>query len=177
MLDKMRTGLNIFILCMFVVAIVYGIITIIYNAFNADSINNVNIISTENIDTYITEKNLVITDYSTFFVLEGCVQKLITSLHENKTSEVYDVLIGDFKTQIDNDKTKLIKYYNNNFKYETVEDMDVIGYQNFNNLKQVYKIDEYNYICIVTSINESKLAKIGIKLISSDKYIVSYLEI
>jgi len=177
MLDKIRTGLNMFLLFMFAVAVVYGIITIIYNAFNAESINNVNIINTQNIDTHITEDNLVITDYSIFYTLENCVQNVIASLNENNTSEVYDILINDLKKQIGTDKSKLTKYYNDNFKFESVANMDVIGYQNFNNLKKVYKVDEKNYICIVTSINKSKSTKIGIKLINNENFIVSYLEI
>lgn len=177
MLEKIRSGLNLFILFMFVVAFIYGIVIIITNAINSEKINNMNPITTQNVDIYLTENYLLKTDYNTFFTLEDCIQDVITSLHDNKLSDVYNILIGDLKNTIGNDKTKLTEYYNKNFKYEFPDNMSFYGYQNVNNLKQVYKVDKNTYICVVTSINESKLTKIGIKLIDSETYLVSYIEI
>jgi ABC-type maltose transport system permease subunit len=177
MLDKMRTSLNMFILFMFVVAIVYGIIAVIFNSFNKDNINNSTPVQPQNVDVYIKEENLLTNDYSTFFTLENCIHSIIATLNEDKISDVYNILIDDVKNQIGKDKSKLIDYCNQNFKYEVVSGMDIEGYQNLNNLKQVYKVDNSNYICIVTSINESKLTKIGIKLINGSSYMISYIEL
>ncbi|MEG1990101.1 MAG: hypothetical protein RR144_03795 [Clostridia bacterium] len=176
MLNKVKTGLNIFILFMFVVTIVYGIIMMLYNTFNIENINNINVISKENIDIYLTDKNLVKNDYTIFYSLENCIQDIITSLHENKTSDVYNILIKDIKSRVGS-KEKLVEYYNLNFKYETNGLMDVIGYQNINNLKEVYKADKNVYICIVNSLNNEKNTKIGIKLLNDSTYLISYLDI
>jgi len=177
MLDKIKSATNLFILFMFAVAFVYGIIMIIITAFNKTDMNNINPISAQNVDIYITENNLLKTDYSIFYTLEDCIQDVITSLHDNKTSDVYNVLINDVKSQIGNDKSKLSQYYNENFKYDIPDGMSYYGYQNVNNLEKVYKVDRSTYICIVTSINESKSTKIGIKLIDGETFLVSYLDI
>lgn len=177
MLDKIRSGINLFILFMFVVAFVYAMVVMIYNAFNSDNIKNSNYISSQNIDIYTTEANLIRTDYTTFFTLEDCVQEVIKGLHDNKTSDVYNILINDVKNVINKDKSKLNEYYNANFKYDIPDGMSYLGYQNVNNLKQVYKVEDDVYICVVTSLNDKKSTRIGIKLIDSETFLVSYLDI
>lgn len=176
MLEKARTGLNLFILFMFVFAIIYGLIVIIYKSFNADSIYNVNYVNEQNVDIYLTNENLVKTDYTTFFALERCVQDIITSLNEGRENDVYNILISDLKKKVGKSST-LVEYYNNNFKYEVSKDMYISGYQNSDNLKQAYKIDGDTYICVVTSMNDLKSTKIGIKLINNDSYLISYIEL
>jgi|GEM_PF-2174184 len=178
MLGKMKSGLNLFILFMFAVAFVYGIVAIIINAFNPKDIKYVSI-TTQNINIYTTDNNLLITDYNKFYSLEACVQDVITALHDNKTSDVYNILKDDLKNKIGNDKSKLTDYYNQNFKFDITDDMTTSGYQNYNNLKQIYKVDngmDNMYICVVTSINESKTTKIGITLINNTEYLISYID-
>lgn len=176
MLEKAKTGLNIFILFMFVFAIIYGIVIIIYKTFNADSIYNTSKVNEQNVNIYLTDENLVKIDYTTFFALERCVQDVITSLNEGRESEVYSILLKDLKKKVGN-VSKLTEYYNANFKYTVSKDMYITGYQNSDNLKQAYKIDKDTYICIVTSMNEAKSTKIGIKLINGNSYLISYLEL
>jgi hypothetical protein len=178
MLDKIRGKLNIFILFIFVVSLVYGIVIIINNAFNPKVLKNVSI-SDQNVNIYTTSDNLITAEYSKFFTIEVCVQEVITALHDNKISDVYNVLTDDVKSKIGNDKSKLTDYYNQNFKYEVTEGSDTSGYQNYNNLKQLYKINNgmnNMYICVVTSTNESKITKIGITLIDSTTYVISYID-
>lgn len=176
MLNKIKNGLNIFILFMFVVALVYGIIIIVYKTLNSENISNENIISKENVDIYIENKNLLKSDYNTFYSLEKCVQDIISSLNEGKNQEVYDILIKDMKTRVEN-KEKLTEYYNNNFKYEKLGDMGSKGYNNQNNLKEVYKADKDVYICIVKNTSEEGTTKIGIKKVNNVNYLISYLDI
>jgi hypothetical protein len=56
MLEKAKTGLNIFILFMFVFAIIYGLVIIIYKTFNADSIYNTSNVNEQNVNIYLTDE-------------------------------------------------------------------------------------------------------------------------
>lgn len=178
MLDKVRGGLNVFILFIFVIAFVYGIVMMIINLFNPKDVNKVSL-SAQDVAIYSTDTNLLRTDYSKFFAIESSIQEVITALHDNKISDVYNILTDDVKNKIGNDKSKLTDYYNKNFKYVVTEGLETDGYQNYNNLKKIYKIDNDNanmYICVVTSINESKTTKIGITLVNGTSFLISYID-
>lgn len=175
MLDKMKSGLNLFILFMFAVSIVYGIIIIIFNAFNGEQPIN-SYLSKLNVDIYMTEEALVKKDYSTFFTIEKCIQDVVTTLNSNDVDAVYNILTSEAKAQINNDKRKLTEYYNNNFKFTVLPDMFIDGYQNSDNLKKLYEIEDDVYICVVTSIDEDKLTNIGIS-IKGSQYKIFYIEV
>lgn len=175
MLDKIKSGLNLFILFMFAVSIVYGIIIIIFSAFNGEKTVN-SYLSKQNVDIYMTEEALVTRDYSTFFTIEKCIQDVVTTLNSNDVNAVYNILTNDAKAQINNDKNKLTEYYNNNFKFTVLPDMFIDGYQNSDNLKKLYKIENDTYICVVTSIDEDKLTNIGIR-IKGSQYKIFYIEV
>lgn len=175
MLDKIKSGLNLFILFMFAVSIVYGIIIIIFSAFNGEKDVN-SYLSNLNVDIYMTEQALVTRDYSTFFTIEKCVQDIVTTLNSNDVDSIYKILTNEAKAQINNDKNKLTEYYNNNFKFTVLPDLFIDGYQNSDNLKKLYEIEDDTYICVVTSIDEDLITNIGIK-VKGNQYKIFYIEV
>lgn len=174
MLEKIRSGLNLFILFMFAVSVVYGIVAIIINAFTGDKIPP-SYITEQNVEIYKTEDNLVTTDYSTFYTIQKCLQDVITTLNNNDVNSVYNILTNEAKAQIGNDKNKLVEYCNNNFKYLVSDDLSTEGYQNYDNLLKLYKLKDKRYICVLTSIDEDNLTNVGIQL-DYDNYKIFYIE-
>lgn len=176
MLDKIKSGLNLFIVFMFIVSILYGTIVIILNAFKPKEQSLV-YINEQNIDIYKTKEKLVAFDYSTFYTIESCLQSVITALNDNQINNVYNVLTTDAKKQIGNNKNKLTEYYENNFKYEVLPGLEIEGYQNRNNLKKLYKIENNEYLAVLASNNSKQNTNIGIRLKNNYTYEIFYIEI
>lgn len=178
MLDKIKNGFNLVIIFIFIIAFIYFIVITIINIFsptkNIDSTN----ISMQNVDIYISDDR-IIKDYSTFFNVEVIIQNIILNLNKGNYDNIYSTFSSEEKNNIKQSyfDSNIKQYVDNNFRYDVNEEMDSVGYKNYNNLKMLYSVNDNEYIAVVTSINGFEETKIGIKLLTNNKYMITYLEL
>lgn len=183
-LDKAKNGLNLFIIGMFIIAIIYFAISSIFNFFNQKKeesknlvdINNIesNIITQEEAFTEDKDSNIV-KDYNIFYALKSCTDNFLQYLVDGKYSETYTVLSNEFKNKYSkSDYVDKIKTFNEErIMKETEEGKTYFG----NSLINAYEISDSIYICNVKDKND-KIFKIGIKLNTKNKtYKVFYIEL
>ncbi len=177
MLDKIKSGLNLSIIFVFIIALIYFIFISVVNVFSPSG-NKSTDITPENINIYTSETKIV-TSYTTFFNVETIVQNIIMNLNKENYQEIYSIFSVQARQNISKDyfMKNVEKYVSNNFKYSFEEDVDEVGYKNYNNLKMLYSMDNNEYIAVVKSNNTSGESKIGIKLINNNEYAVTYLEL
>jgi hypothetical protein len=177
MLENIKKGLNIFIIFIFAVAILYVIVTFIIDLFLPKNVKVVPEINNEDVEIYLKEKQLV-TDYTTFFNIENIIKNIIKDLNDGKYKEVYAIFSDNYKKNITEEEymKKVEKYLNDNFKYED-NVVDYSGYINNKNLKYLYNLETTNFIAIVKSDNKLKETKIGISIIDTQSFVITYLDL
>jgi hypothetical protein len=177
MLDKIKSGLNLSIIFVFMIALIYFIVVSMINLFSPEVNKSINI-TTENINIYTSDAEIV-TNYTTFFNVEAIIQNIIMNLNKENYQEIYSAFSTQAKQNISKDyfMKNVAKYVNDNFKYSFEEDVDEIGYKNYSNLKMLYSMDDNEYIAVVKSNNATGESKFGIKLINNNEYAITYLEL
>lgn len=164
---------NLIILGTFVVSVIYFIVLLIFFP-SSENILATKTITSEYVEIYLESENLVLTDYSLFYSLEKNIQNLIETMNSGEFSQISKILDTELAKSSNNITDSLKTYYESNFKYER-DEASFSGYVNANNLVRVYKVDAYNYICEVKTINENN-TKIGIRLSEMNTYKISYLK-
>jgi hypothetical protein len=177
MLNRVRLGVNLFILFLFSVAILYGIVILVINIFAPKNINDSTDINKQNVEIYVNSDKLI-KDYNKFFNVENIIKSFVKDLNEKKYSEVYETFSEKYKSKLTKKEflDRVENYLNANFKYETTM-IDEIGYYNNKNLKFLYQVEKDEYIAVVKSLNETKETKIGIKIIDNQSYSITYLDL
>lgn len=177
MLNRVKLGVNLFILFIFSVAILYGIVVLLINIFAPKNINDSTEINKQNVEIYVNNDK-VVKDYNKFFNVESIIKSFVKDLNEKKFNEVYDTFSEQYKSKLTKKEflAKVENYLNTNFKYETTM-IEEIGYYNNKNLKLLYQIEKGEYLAVVKSLNETKETKIGIKIIDNQSYSITYLDL
>jgi hypothetical protein len=154
MLDKIKSGLNFTIIIVFIIALIYFIVISIINAFLPPKGSEVTKISQENVNIYMVEDN-VVHDYTIFFNVEKIIQNTIYNLNKKEYEKVYSTLSSDAQKNINKSyfMSNIEKYNNNNFKYDINDEQNISGYRNTNNLKMLYRINQNEFLAVVTSTN------------------------
>jgi len=186
MKEKLNNSINIFIIVVFILAVVYGIYAIIKNAINNYNDRNKTFIeSNENIEDYIIDVNENIMDengemkasnlvqsYSTFYTVQDALQNYIQYLIDQKYADTYSILSGDIRSKYSKEEyvQKIATYSETHFNTKN-------GYVNNGKLRKAYEIKQNTYICDVENIN-GEMIRIGIALNpNSYTYKVFYIEL
>ena len=181
-LNKLDLGMKFFIIAIFGIALIYCILSFVFDLFEGEKkeelldINNVDkYISIYSEDTGETEldKDKLVKDYSTFYMLQSAVQNYINALIEGKYSKTYNIMSEEMKDKYS--KAEYLKsveeFTNNNFvNADSTYDLDYC-------LVRAYNIETLTYLCECRTLNADKNIRIGIKLnITDSTYTICYLD-
>ena len=153
-----------------------GVILLVYDIIiNIGKKNSSIIINKGELENYEVEEKLV-KDYSEFYTIQKIIQVNIENMFNEKYEELYDIMTEEIKLSLTKDYTvELKQYYLKNFKYIIDYDLSILGYMNENNLLRLYKLSDISYLAVVKTLTGE--TRIGIELISEDKYVITYMEV
>ena len=116
-----NTTVNYILVIIFAIAIIYAVILLIKNSFDKPIIYTKN-----NIKEYITEENLVKTDY--FYNLDSQVANFLEAVDREMYFDLYQILLDKYNNIYSkNELTNILKEYKKNvFLYE--KDKVIIDY-------------------------------------------------
>lgn len=173
------------IIAMFIVLIIFLVITFISNAINSYKEGKKTAVeSTENIEEYIIKEDIItetetkesnlVKDHKTFYTLQNAFNNYIAALMEGKYDKTYSITTQDIRSKYDKDTyVEKIKVYTQ----ENFSSTDENIYDNVDNLKYLYLVKDNVYIGEIENVN-GDLLKIGIVINSTEKtYKVFYVEI
>ena len=138
MIDKVKNILTIILVVFIIVAIVYGIVNLIISAFQKPEL-----ITYENIDEYISEAE-VVTNYSTYFFVEDCLENLIEGCMQDKYEKLYDIYIDEYTKEYS--KSEIISKLKAIVARAKSSDID---YTFEYNLNKVYSVND-QYLAEIT---------------------------
>ena len=118
-----NTTANYILVIIFAIAIIYAVILLIKNSFNKPTIY-----TTNNIKEYITEENLVKTDY--FYNLDSQVANFLEAVDREMYFDLYKILLDKYnKIYSKNELTNILKEYKKNvFIYDKDKVIDYTGH-------------------------------------------------
>ena len=153
-----------------------GVILLVYDIIiNIGKKNSSIIINKGELENYEVEEKLVKV-YSEFYTIQKIIQVNIENRFNEKYEELYDIMTEEIKLSLTKDYTvELKQYYLKNFKYIIDYDLSILGYMNENNLLRLYKLSDISYLAVVKTLTGE--TRIGIELISEDKYVITYMEV
>lgn len=91
MIDKIKTILTIILSVIFIIGVIYIVVTLVSNAFKEPDL-----ISIEEIALYKTNDNLI-KDYHGYYYIESCLNNLIEGCKKLKYEELYELYMADYK--------------------------------------------------------------------------------
>lgn len=164
-INKIQKYVNILIILIVVIGFIYFIINSIIKVF--DKPDKLYLSKLKDKFSAAT----TVTDYNQFYTIDGILSQFIVACQNEKYSELYDVMIDEYKKVYSYSDTKKIleKYRDNNFS----TDVDNIFYESTGQLKKAYMIDDM-YILKFNDIKGDKMYLV-IQM-SSGKYKFTFIE-
>lgn len=160
MIKKIQSYLNIVLLLFALIGVIYFVITLVIDMFKTEEV-----ISKENLESYITQDNLVTSHY-VFGILEKCVDNMLETYKTGEYSQMYDVIGEKTRKRYSKDEITsiLAEYGKNILGIENIE----IGHRIW--LNKAYLVDN-SYIAEIKSTNSTESMYLIINL---DQYDLTY---
>ena len=190
MREEFRKITNYIIIFLFVLAVLYGGYALIkskiedYQASKQPIVNGI-----ENIDDYIITEDTevvidgnvelkasnIVTGYQEFYTVQNAIDNYIGALINGKYKETYAITTQDIRAVADEATyvQRIQEFTQKNF----VSSDAMTPYENYNNVRILYKIDTDAYIGEVVTAN-NEIVRIGVVLNTENStYRVFYVEI
>lgn len=173
--EKYNNVVNTIIVFLFCFAILFFIIKLITGLFDKKGkydIQNINqYIYTESNDI---KENITVSDYSTFYTIQGILEQYVNALMSSKYDSTYDLLDKEMKNIYDKKSyvSKIKEFAEENF---IIQDPDKL-YFNKDELRNLFKLSDTDYIGEYKTIN-GDVKKIGVRLDQkASEYKIFYIE-
>ena len=140
MLDKIKNILTILLVVLIAFAVVYSIVKLIISATKEPTL-----LTSDKLYEY-KEKGQIVTNYSTYYFLNDCLENFIIACEQEKYEELYKLYIDDYKKQYTKDEViEKLKSIPVRHGYNSIDD------QTQYNLRTLYLIN--NEYLLETVVN------------------------